>query len=152
MLLLLERSWPLLSAQHVEHSPSGSFTLTMYQICELYIDDVMFHGRNIESVIANARNFFGEIAGVQYSCTRKNSTAYSICSRTYRSSSRRITRTWCTGTSNWLGRSYDRNFISKLKTSTYTMFPERSFMKACNILYRIYVSTTCQIVDDLKVH
>jgi hypothetical protein len=43
----------------------------VYQICELYIDDVLIHVRNIESVLANVRNVFGETAGAQYSCTRK---------------------------------------------------------------------------------
>ena len=58
----------------------------VYHICDLYMYDVLFHGRDIESVIAHVRNFFGETAGVQYSCTKKNATAYSLecgCSRTY---------------------------------------------------------------------
>ena len=41
-----ERSWPLLSTQHVE------------QICEFYIDDVLIHGRDIESFLANIRKVF----------------------------------------------------------------------------------------------
>ena len=37
----------------------------VYHICDLYMYDVLFHGRDIESVIAHGRNFFGETAGVQ---------------------------------------------------------------------------------------
>ena len=43
----IERSWPLLSTQHVEHSPS-----------ELYIDDVLIHGWDIETFLANVRKVF----------------------------------------------------------------------------------------------
>jgi hypothetical protein len=30
----------------------------VYQICELYIDDVSIHGRDIESFLANVRKVF----------------------------------------------------------------------------------------------
>ena len=30
----------------------------LYQICELYIDDVLIHGRDIESFLANVRKVF----------------------------------------------------------------------------------------------
>ena len=30
----------------------------VYQICELYIDDVLIHGRDIESFLANVRKVF----------------------------------------------------------------------------------------------
>ena len=50
-----EGSWPLLSAQHVSNTvPAG----LMYQICELYIDDVLIHGRDIELFLANVRKVF----------------------------------------------------------------------------------------------
>jgi hypothetical protein len=32
----------------------------VYQICELYIDDVLIHVRDIESVLANIRNVFAQ--------------------------------------------------------------------------------------------
>ena len=33
----------------------------VYQICELYIDDVLIHGRDIESFLANVRKVFEQL-------------------------------------------------------------------------------------------
>jgi hypothetical protein len=51
-----ERIWPLLSAQHVEHSPCR--TWRVYQICELYIDDALIHGRDLVPFLHNVRTVF----------------------------------------------------------------------------------------------
>ena len=49
----IERIWLLLSTQYVEHSPR-----LVYQICELYIDDVLIHSRDLETFLANVRKAF----------------------------------------------------------------------------------------------
>jgi hypothetical protein len=36
----------------------------VYHICELYIDDVLIHGRDIESFSANVRKAFARLQGV----------------------------------------------------------------------------------------
>ena len=42
--------------QHVEQNTV--LAGLVYQICELYIDDVLIHGRDIESFLANVRKVF----------------------------------------------------------------------------------------------
>jgi hypothetical protein len=41
--------------------PNTVLARLVYHICDLYMYDVLFHGRDIESVMAN---FFGETVGV----------------------------------------------------------------------------------------
>jgi hypothetical protein len=48
--------------------PNTVLARLVYHICDLYMYDVLFHGRDIESVIANV---FRETVGVQHSCTKK---------------------------------------------------------------------------------
>ena len=48
--------------------PNTVLARLVYHICDLYMYDVLFHGRDIESVMAN---FFRETVGVQHSCMKK---------------------------------------------------------------------------------
>ena len=50
----IERSWPLLSTHHVE----DSLRRLGVSICELYIDNVLIHGRDPETFLANVRKVF----------------------------------------------------------------------------------------------
>ena len=47
-----ERIWPLLSAQYAEQGPAR------YEICEIYIDDVLIHGKSEAEFLRNVRRVF----------------------------------------------------------------------------------------------
>ena len=53
----IERIWPCFQRSMSNTVLAG----LVYQICELYIDDVLIHGRDLETFLANVRKVFEQL-------------------------------------------------------------------------------------------